>query len=465
MRADKKHLIDMDALRVGMFIHLDTGWMSHPFPLSSFKIIDSGQIATLRSLGLRQLRWSPQLSDLAATGGSTGDDGPDGTSEKTSRRVDAVAASAASATAITDTTDTTDAATEAPASPVSTAPVVPPPPPPQQHQQLAQQDEALALCERQFAQTARDWRDLIGRVSHEPLAARAAAEALTQALTDKLLVDGDLCIRLLCDAAGDKASLHAVNVTVIALLLGRTLGLAAPDMLDLGVGALLHDVGKTDMPQRVRHVEASHSSAEVRLYEEHVARGVLMARTMGLSHGAQRVIAQHHEHADGSGFPLRLTTDGMTLAARIVALVNRYDNLCNPQFPAQALTPHEALSLLFTQSKTRFDTTTLGAFIRMMGVYPAGSAVQLTDDRYAIVVGVNSSRPLRPRVVVHDPDVPRTQALICDLEHQHGLGIRRSVKPQQLPAAALAYLAPRPRVAYFFESHDAPNVCPAEAEC
>ena len=457
MRADKKHMIDMQALSVGMFIHLDIGWMSHPFPLNSFKITDSGQIATLRSLGLRQLRWSPQLSDMAAPGGSNGDGGPD----EPSMGVDTVAARAATATHITDTTD---AVTEPLASPEPAAPVAPPPPPPH-CQQLAQQDEALALCERQFAQMARDWRDLIGRVSHEPLAARAAAEALTQALTDKLLVDGDLCIRLLCDAAGDKASLHVVNVTVIALLLGRTLGLAASDMLDLGVGAMFHDVGKTDMAQRVRHVEASHSSAEVRLYEEHVARGVLMARTMGLSHGAQRVIAQHHEHADGSGFPLRLKTDGMTLAARIVALVNRYDNLCNPQFPAQALTPHEALSLLFTQSKTRFDTTTLGAFIRMMGVYPAGSAVQLTDDRYAIVVGVNSSRPLRPRVVVHDPDVPRTQALICDLEHQHGLGIRRSVKPQQLPAAALAYLAPRPRVAYFFEPHDAPNVCSPEAEC
>jgi hypothetical protein len=164
------------------------------------------------------------------------------------------------------------------------------------------------------------------------------------------------------------------------------------------------------------------------------------------------VIAQHHEHADGSGFPLHLNTDRMTAAARIVALVNRYDNLCNPQVAAKALTPHESLSLLFAQGKNKFDTAILGAFIRMMGVYPAGSTVQLTDDRYAMVVGVNSSRPLKPRVLVHEPKVSRDEALIVDLEATPGLGIRRSIRPMQLPVASLDYLAPRPRVAYFFEA-------------
>jgi hypothetical protein len=77
--------------------------------------------------------------------------------------------------------------------------------------------------------------------------------------------------------------------------------------------------------------------------------------------------------------------------------------------------------------------------------------VQLTDDRYAMVVGVNSSRPLKPRVLVHDPRSPKDEALHLDLETQAGLGIRRSLAPSKLPRAALDYLAPRPGVAYFFE--------------
>jgi len=87
----------------------------------------------------------------------------------------------------------------------------------------------------------------------------------------------------------------------------------------------------------------------------------------------------------------------------------------------------------------------------MMGVYPPGSVVQLVNDRYAIVVSVNSSRPLRPRVIVHDPAIPKEQALILDLETVPELGIRRSLKPTQLPREALDYLSPRKRICYFFE--------------
>jgi hypothetical protein len=94
----------------------------------------------------------------------------------------------------------------------------------------------------------------------------------------------------------------------------------------------------------------------------------------------------------------------------------------------------------------------LSAFIRMMGVYPPGSVVQLIDGRYALVVSVNSVRPLKPRVIVHEATVPRHEALILDLESQPGIGIRRSLKPAALPADAFDYLAPRQRVAYYFEN-------------
>lgn len=164
------------------------------------------------------------------------------------------------------------------------------------------------------------------------------------------------------------------------------------------------------------------------------------------------MIAQHHEQADGTGFPQRLNVDRMTAAARIVSLVNRYDNLCNPVSPAKALTPHEALSVMFAQGKHKFDVTMLNAFIRMMGVYPPGSVVQLTDERYGIVVAVNSSRPLKPRVLVHDARVPRDEALHLNLEEEPTLGIRRSLKASQLPQASMEYLAPRQRVTYYFEA-------------
>jgi len=266
-----------------------------------------------------------------------------------------------------------------------------------------------------------------------------------------MLGEQEMCIRLLTEGAGDKASLHAVNVAVISLLMGKTFGLSAAEMVDLGVGAMLHDIGKIELPERVRHREEHFTPAETQFYQEHVSHGVTLAKKMSLKPGATLVIAQHHEHADGSGFPLKLNSDRMTTAARIVSLVNRYDNMCNPNVPSRSLTPHEALSLLFAQGKNRYDTAILGAFIKMMGVYPPGSVVQLTDDRYAMVVSVNSARPLKPRVMVHEPRVSRDEALLLNLEYDPRLGIRRSLKPQQLPPESLEYLSPRIRVAYFFE--------------
>lgn len=425
-------LIDVQQLRIGMFVHLDMGWMSHPFPLSSFKITSADQIATIRGLGKPRVRWSPDKSDPNALDAADAPQAPVTAGEP------AAAASPAPAGA------------ESPQAALLR----------QRRDAVAASRARLHLCERQFAEAARACRQATELVASQPEVSRQQTEALSQALVDKLIGDQDMCIRLLTDAAGDKASLHAMNVTVISLLMGRTFGLSPADMLDLGTGALLHDIGKLDLPERVRHREEHFTTAETTFYQEHVAHGVTQAKRMGLKAGATLVIAQHHEHADGSGFPLKLNSDRMTTAARIVSLVNRYDNLCNPHVPARALTPHESLSLLFAQGKNRYDTAILGAFIRMMGVYPPGSAVQLTDDRYALVVSVNSTRPLKPTVLVHDPKVPSDEALPLNLESDGRLGIRRSVKVQQLPAEAIAYLSPRPRIAYFFE----PNIEPERAD-
>jgi hypothetical protein len=101
--------------------------------------------------------------------------------------------------------------------------------------------------------------------------------------------------------------------------------------------------------------------------------------------------------------------------------------------------------------KRQYDPAALASFIRMMGVYPPGSVVELTDGSFAIVVSVNSSRPLKPHIIIHRPRVPRDEACVEDLEQLPELGIRRSLKPLQLPKAAFDYLSPRKRVCYYFE--------------
>jgi HD-GYP domain-containing protein (c-di-GMP phosphodiesterase class II) len=410
------------ALRIGMFVHLNVGWMSHPFPLSSFKLTSNDQIETIRSLGLARLTWSPERSDLEepATQG--------------------VAAGAV---------DSEPPAAEEAPKPLDARQLA--------RLALSAQMDIAQRCERQFSEACRDLRRTNDKVLTDPAQANADAQQLARALLDKMLVEGEPCLRVLGEMTSDRHAAHALNVTVVSLMLGRQLAVPPAVLMELGVGALMHDVGKIALPDRVRLAREDFNSGEAALYRDHVAQGLILGRRMGLSADAQLVIAQHHELADGSGFPSALMLPRMSLPARIVALVNRYDNLCNAASPALSITPHEALSRLFAQCRSKFDETLLSGFIKMMGIYPPGSVVQLSDDRYAMVMTVNATHPLKPRVLVYDSSVAVEEAVHLDLEKVPALGIRRSLKPVQLPMRAVDYLKPRQRISYFFDVESAPQ--------
>lgn len=417
--------VDIDALRVGMFIFLDLGWMQHPFALNSFKIVSPDQIDTLRQLGVNRLRWSPEKSD------------PDPATlvpDPAPRKVGADETAAA---------ERRQAVLEAVAAEAEQRR--------QQRARLNTQRESLEVCEKQFSQAARTYRLVLDSVRSQPERARSEAEQAVGHMVGKLLQQEESAIRLLSESAGEKTSMHVLNVTVISLLLGRTMSLDAATLTHLGTGALVHDIGKLELPERLRWHSNQLSNAERNLYQEHVAKGIVLGQAMHLPLEEMAIIAQHHETADGRGYPRQLKGDKIHPLARIVALVDQYDSLCNPPNPAEAVTPHEALSLIFAQMKKQFDANVLTNFIRMMGVYPPGSVVELSDGRLGLVVSVNSSRPLKPSVFIHDPRVPRDEALVVDLERLPEVCIRRSIKPIHLPKAAFDYLSPRQRMCYFFE--------------
>jgi putative nucleotidyltransferase with HDIG domain len=418
--------IEINDLRVGMFIYLDLGWMKHPFALNSFKITSADQIETLIKLGVNRIRWSPEKSDLAPTA--------------TEARTEAGTAPNAVTTGVTEAREALAGAMAADAEVRR-----------QRRERLTGQRESLEICERQFTTATRSYRLVIDAVRAQPEVARAQTEQVIGSMVGKMLEQEESAIRLLSENAGEKASLHSLNVTVIALLLGKAMGLDADSLNTLGAGALLHDIGKIELPERLRWSDAHFNTAERKLYQEHVDKGVALAAAMRLPPTVLAIIGQHHELVDGRGFPRQTTGDKISPLARIITLINHYDNLCNPGNPALAITPHEALSQIFAQMKRQFDVTALTVFIRMMGVYPPGSVVELTDGRLALVVSVNSARPLKPSIVIFEPRIARDEALVEDLERLPDLGIRRSLKPLQLPKAAFDYLSPRQRICYFFE--------------
>jgi HD-GYP domain-containing protein (c-di-GMP phosphodiesterase class II) len=420
MNTAEPDFVDIKNLRIGLFVELDVGWMAHPFPTNSFKITSNKQIDAIGALGLTRVRFDPQRSDpaVADEGGAISADVGLATAEEKYKQAELLREQARRVRA----------------------------------EQLSAQQQSLLVCERRFGEATKQYRKTLELVHAQPKTAALQCQAMVGSLVGEILTEGESAIRLLTEAAGDKSSMHPVNVAVVSLLLGKAMGWSHEDLVDLGMAAFLHDVGKVMLPERVRWPEDNFSSAEYKLYQEHVAQGLLLVKAMGLSKAAQLTIAQHHELADGTGFPSRVKALAMSPGARILALVNRYDNLCNPSRLAAAMTPHEALALIFAQQKSRFEQAALSAFIRMMGVYPPGTVVQLVDQRFALVVSVNSTRPLKPRVLVHEAGVASHEALILDLEQETSLGVQRAIKPSSLPSAAMDFLAPRQRIGYFFET-------------
>lgn len=414
-----------------MFVQLDMGWVQHPFPSNGFRLASVAQIDRLRDLGLVSVRYVPAKSVLPNV--SLADGSPSSRSAAIGL-VEAEVATTEIAAVSGDDGDEADGAVAAW----------------DRDLLLLEQHRVFASCEQRFSVALGAYRQLAQAAEVDAASASATSVALVTDCVDQLLPYPEIAIHLLLESTGERNALHPVNVMVLCLLLGKIQGMDAARLKQLGLAALLHDVGKLNLPTYLAQPAPHWSQGDHERFEGHVGASVAIAERMQLPSSVLTAIAQHHEMADGTGFPLHLLGEDMAAAGKILALVNRYDNLCNPPISADAVTPHEALAMLFAQFKAHFDPLVLGSFIRMLGVYPPGSLVQLRDDSYALVVTVNTSRPLCPGVIVYQPHVPRQQALVLQLESAPALAIRRSLRPAQLPRDVLAYLSPRQRISYFF---------------
>ena len=422
MADSQAKLIDVSRLRIGLFVYLDLSWTEHPFPFNSFKLRSQDQINTILGLGLQRVRYSRERSDVEPL--------PEAAPVI---EAEAPAAPVPEQAAALDKAQREELAKK------------------QRREQFLAQQASLERCERSFGQASKALRSVLQLARSRPEVAREEVEQLVGSMVAEMTGEREVAIRLLSEKAGEETALHPLNVTVLSVLLGRACGLDEDTLLVIGQGGLLHDIGKLDLPDRLHYNDDPSTAAERKLFQQHVDHGISIGQRMGLRPSVIRVIAEHHERADGGGYPLALRGDQLSPASRVVCLVNHYDNLVNPGNPGQAATPHDALALMFAKHRAQFDATTMAVFIRMMGVYPPGSVVQLTDNRYALSVAVNPLRPLKPRVVVYSEDVPADDSLILDLEDFRDLGVQRSVKPLQLPRAVFDYLSPRKRMCYFFE--------------
>jgi hypothetical protein len=409
-----------DQLRIGLHVHVDLPWFRHPFTFNSFRIDNDEQLRQLRALGEPRFRCDPEQ------GGVTDVPTP--------------------AASFVETVET-------PAAPVEA-------PPPELAGASGGDRDRLRLLQKHrlrigqvnqsFLKSTAILRHLERDLTADPTAALREIGGLVDQMAPAFLEHPEVTLHLMGERSGSEDSYaHRLNITVLSMMVARELGLSPGQTHLLGLGALLHDIGAMDAPERPRPRPVRPGEDR-----EHSLR---VGKELGLPDEVLTIILQHQEMVDGSGHPLGLKGDEIVLSARIVSLVNYYEKLCNPDDPMQAMTPHETLSLMFGRERGKFDTAALERLIRCLGVYPPGSIVSLSNDATALVISVNPARPLRPWVMVYDQHVPREEAILLDLEGEPGINIVGALRPVMLPPAVAAYLSTRQRMIYYFDSDARPE--------
>jgi putative nucleotidyltransferase with HDIG domain len=319
-------------------------------------------------------------------------------------------------------------------------------------EKLKEQRNAMGSCEQKFIKAAQAIKSITKNMYARPKEAYAEANGFIEQLSKSLLVDQEIVVHLMNDkVAGEEVYFHSLNVAVLAMMLGREMKLPAEKVRTLGVGALFHDIGKSQVPDKILLKTDPLTAAERDFFQQHPIYGVDIIKNMGTTIEVAQIVAQHHELMDGTGYPHHLKGPQIAPLARIIAVCNTYDNYCNRANPVQSLTPYEALSLMFSQQRAQFDNDVLSQLIRCLGVYPPGSCVRLSNDTVGIVVSVNSSKPLRPSVLIYDPEIPKDEAMILDLEQEPDIIISKSVRPGLLPREVYDYLSPRKRMTYYMD--------------
>jgi HD-GYP domain-containing protein (c-di-GMP phosphodiesterase class II) len=320
-------------------------------------------------------------------------------------------------------------------------------------ERLQLQKDAAARADRAWENAARATRDALLNLSRSPKVAGEQLATLSRETAASIAKGQDILLHLLGDKKDQGPQFHALNVLTLCMLVGKKAGLTQRELADLALGALAHDAGKIKVPPSILKT-SQRKKHEEDFFRQHVHYSLQFAAQSGaFSKEALHVIGDHHEAMDGSGWPRAKRDIGR--AARILAVVDRYDRLCTPEAADVApLMPAEALARMFRHEASRFDPALMSLLIKLLGVYPPGTVVQLSDGALAMVVspGPNS---LQPQVLLYSPDLPKDEAPTLELHTEPSLKITEAIKPSTLPPDVLQWLNPQQRLSYFFSVEEA----------
>ncbi len=355
--------VAISELRPGMYVHdLNCGWMEHPFLSSRFEIEDSATVDKIRALGMQHV--------LIDTGrGLDVRDAPT-LHEVQQQRSD----------------DLRKLAAAAPAAPAA-QPLV-------SVREERRRARGIQLEARRLA---------TGVLTDVRLGRQIEAERVNPVvgeLIDSVFRNPDALVSLGRMRAVDQYTFeHSVGVCVLLAAFAKSLGLERSTIDKIGMGGILHDVGKMRVPDAILNKPGKLTDREFEIMRRHVEYTCeLIGAVPELDPVSLAVAAEHHERFDGSGYPNRKKGEEITLYGQMAAIVDVYDAITAERCYHAAMQPTEALGRILEWSKFHFNPLLTQHFIQCVGIYPVGTLVLLESGRLAVVVAAGQGSLLEPVV-------------------------------------------------------------------
>ncbi|MHB1392308.1 MAG: HD-GYP domain-containing protein [Clostridia bacterium] len=247
-------------------------------------------------------------------------------------------------------------------------------------------------------------------------------------IVNELMVRKDVMVNLADIKTSDNFTYaHSVNVAVLSLVLGISLGLNRYELNDLALGALLHDIGIIFTPKEIARRRKALNDKELKQYKLHTQKGYEHLGTIMSVKPVVKIIAlQHHEQINGGGYPLEFDGSKINKLAKIVAIADSYDILTSNVDDETPVPPHEALEYMMGNGGQKFEIDMVNEFIKKIVPYPVGTMVKLSNNEIGIVSDVNADFPWRPTVTIVKDDKLNNSINLLEAKNITILGVQYS---------------------------------------
>ncbi len=354
--------IDISQLKLGMYIHdLNCGWMENPFFRKQFKLSSQKEIDSIQEAGIRNV-YIDVSKGLDAKQAPTRE-------EVRNNLEDAII----------------QLATKPPEAAIRTS----------LHDELAHARHVKDQAQKQVVKMMQDVR--LGKAIKLD-----EVEPVVEGITSSILSNSSALTSLLRIKTGDDYTfLHSVSVCALMITFCRSAGMNKETIRQAGIGGLLHDMGKSMIPDNILNKPDKLTDKEFDIMRQHPQIGYnLMERMPGIGPIPLDIALHHHERMDGNGYPEKLKSREISQLSQMAAIVDVYDAITSDRCYHKGMTAAQALRRLFEWSDFHFDPQMIHAFIRCVGIYPVGTLVMMESGHLAVVSEPNDADLLAPCVTL-----------------------------------------------------------------